>query len=748
MATLFEDFDFTVLTSAEFKEDSVREELIVPFLKKLGYSATGQNRIIRSKVVHHPFVRVGSKDERLTNIPDYLLEIDGKFSWVLDAKSPSEDVLTGSNRQQAFFYAIHPDIHVNYFALCNGKDFSFFHISKAEAILHFPMKEAEARWHEIEKHLAPAAFKTTKASLEPTTRHRGATEFDYLAVRPLSEIKAISKQSAKRHYGVHGYFTKQAWEIVHAYIQNFTKPGDLVLDPFGGTGVTLVEALMLGRRAIHIDLNPLSIFFVKNLIRPVNLHDLTQAVTRIGKEFGRRKPVTEEEISDALRKYDYPKGVKMDSTSDFALLEDVFSREQLAQLALLKHIIKQEKNEAVRDLLLLMFSSTLNKFNLTYHASKGRTEGRGNSSIFAMYRYRRAPEPGRVALWTTFFGKLKKVINAKREMAAVINQQTFQNAHVLRGSATRLDFIPDESVDYVYTDPPYGKKIPYLDLSVMWNAWLDLKVNDKDYELEAIEGGEHHKTKQDYSDLITDSINEMFRVLKFNRWMSFVFQHQDPAYWHLIVEAAEKAGFEYAGAVRQNNGQSSFKKRQHPFTVLKGQLIINFRKVRNPKSIMKATLGGDITDLVHQAIEDIIAHHGGATIEEINDEIVIKFMELNILDLVAKKYKDLTEFLAANFHFDEETKKYNLRSETKFRAKIPVEVRIKYYLISMLRRLEREGTHPHIDDIYLEIMPLLKNGKTPERQTILNVLETIAMRTGQDQWKLSEPGQGELFDLS
>ena len=39
----------------------------------------------------------------------------------------------------------------------------------------------------------------------------------------------------------------------------------------------------------------------------------------------------------------------------------------------------------------------------------------------------------------------------------------------------------------------------------------------------------------------------MARVLKYDRWMSFVFAHQNPAYWHLIIDSAEKAGFEYAG---------------------------------------------------------------------------------------------------------------------------------------------------------------------------------------------------------
>ncbi len=128
-----------------------------------------------------------------------------------------------------------------------------------------------------------------------------------------------------------------------------------------------------------------------------------------------------------------------------------------------------------------------------------------------------------------------------------------------------------------------------------------------DYEREAIVGGEHHKDKTEYNQLIAQSIKEMYRVLKFDRWLSFVFAHQDPEFWHLIVETAESCGFEYKGAVPQKNGQTSFKKRQHPYTVLSGQLIINFQKVRNPKAIMKANLGTDIAQIIMQTIEGIIA---------------------------------------------------------------------------------------------------------------------------------------------
>ncbi len=88
-----------------------------------------------------------------------------------------------------------------------------------------------------------------------------------------------------------------------------------------------------------------------------------------------------------------------------------------------------------------------------------------------------------------------------------------------------------------------------------------------------------------------------------------------------------------------------------------------------------------------------------------------------------------------------------MKKDTKFRSHIPIELRIRFYLVSMLRRFAREGKPTHFSDIILEIMPLLKNGVTPDNQTILSVLENIADRVGEDSWKLKESGQRNLFDL-
>lgn len=395
--------------------------------------------------------------------------------------------------------------------------------------------------------------------------------------------------------------------------------------------------------------------------------------------------------------------------------------------------------------LMLMFSGLLNKVNLTYHSSEGRSEGRGDSSIFRYYRYRMAPKPAEVNIMTYFESRFKKVVAGKREIAGLINTTTVHNAQVIKGTATDLSDVPTESVDYIYTDPPYGSKIPYLDLSIMWNTWLDLPVSAQDYANEAIEGGESGKSKKDYSDLLTQSIKEMARVLKYDRWMSFVFAHKDPTYWHLIVDAAESAGFEYAGAVKQNNGQTSFKKRQNPFTVLSGQLIINFRKVRNPKTIGKFALGAPVMDVIMETIESVIAMYHGATLEQINDELVIRGLELGFLDILAKEYADLTPLLMQSFEFDDKTKTYNLRKNRKFKTHIPLESRVRYFVVSYLKRMEHLKRHPTFDDIILNIMPLLKNGITPEHQTILKVLETVAERVGTDGWRLIHREQLQLL---
>src|ERR1700733_10628375 len=84
-------------------------------------------------------------------------------------------------------------------------------------------------------------------------------------IEPIVEAIPAARQHDARHYGVHPYFTRRPANVVRAYIERFSREGDTVLDPFGGTGVTAIEAFLMGRNAVQNDLNPFANFIARNV---------------------------------------------------------------------------------------------------------------------------------------------------------------------------------------------------------------------------------------------------------------------------------------------------------------------------------------------------------------------------------------------------------------------------------------------------------------------------------------------------
>ncbi|MDI9348503.1 MAG: DNA methyltransferase [Candidatus Symbiobacter sp.] len=723
----------------------MREAFIMPILQKLGYvdHGVGEYRIHRSIKLSDNWVRLGSRDIEINPIfPDYVLSYNGKKHFLIEAKRPSVNIHEGNAIHQAFYYAIHPEIKCDFFALCNGYFFNIFNLQR-ECIAAINLKEIDKKWGILQEYLNKKG-----EPIAPKIEH----ERNYLLRSPPTANITTNKQSVKRHFGVHPYFTRQVWNVVRDYIEHLSDKGDVVLDPFGGSGVTAIEAAMTDRKAIHVDLNPLSCFIVEGLISLVNPNELQVEIDRIVKNFPNQLEKllsqSDSEIDQELMEY-YPVDNDLPDGSDAPTLLGLFSRRQLIELALLKKLVYASRKKPIRQSLLVAFSSTINKINLTFHRNDRRSEGGGpggggDSGVMRYYRYRIAPEPTILDTLTVFKQKANRLRQAKIDVQTKINQTTIKDFIVIKGDAANLHMIEDQSVDYIYTDPPYGKKIPYLDLSVMWTSWLDMSISEQDFDREAIEGGSRDKGKSDYGDLIIGSIKEMYRVLKWNRWMSFVFQHQDPYYWHLIVENAEKIGFEYAGTVHQNNGQSSFKKRQNPFRVLSGQLIINFKKIHNPILRSKFPVGKELTPVLLNHIEAIIAKYNGATSEQITAELITYAMDSGYLDVLYKEYSDLPKLIEANYAFDEISQKYHLKPNTKFKVHIPVESRVRYFVYNYLNRCERERIYPTYDEIVFHVLPLLKNGVTPETQTITEVLNRVAYQFGKEQWRLKT----DQFNLS
>jgi len=152
------DFDFRILDDPEFKEDAVREEILSPIIKALGYSAAGKNKIIRSRKLIHPYVSIGSQQKQIFIVPDYVMEIDGNPSWILEAKAPTEKILNSKHGEQAYSYAIHSEIRAKYYALSNGREFLLYSVEEFNPVLHFDLRDLASIWEELKCLLSPGTL--------------------------------------------------------------------------------------------------------------------------------------------------------------------------------------------------------------------------------------------------------------------------------------------------------------------------------------------------------------------------------------------------------------------------------------------------------------------------------------------------------------------------------------------------------------------------------------------------------------
>ncbi len=807
---MLENFDFSLLESKDFKEDSVRAFIIDKILEALGFVLKNDKKpqkleMVLSKTLKTQ-IQIGSNTTIQKDLtPDYMLFVEGKAHCILDAKAPNVKIHKDSKaeKQAKSYLLAYPS---PFYALCNGKSFVLFKADTQETLLEIDIeKELNSKFNALKNFIA------TPLNSTPTPKKSKQSDEWYLSREIPKAILKPRKQIANRYFGTMPYFTKQSWDIVAQNIKAFTNEGDIVLDSFGGSGVTAIEAMMNGRLGIHTDLNPLSIFMVKALSAKVNLGELWDLSEEILKEFENLRPKNEKEAKAMLKNAKHysnaideqfgqtatikmqdeilwlPKDEILPKGSDVSSVLGLFSPLQLAELALLRKLIfkhttpsgTKEQRLIKRNLrysLLLAFHNAVKSLNLTFHKSK---TGGGDSAAFRHFRYRVAKEPTILDTAKTFKNKVEYVIKSKRIQensphfynayfaplertikdfsGAMINQRTnldktdsilekTNGEKIFQADATNLKEIENESVDFIYTDPPYSNKIAYLDLSTLWNAWLDFGVDLELKEKECIEKGSLEKTRDEYIVLMKKSLNEMYRVLKFNRWLAFVFQHQDPQLWQILVDAAENAGFEYVVSIRQDNGQTSFIKRQHKQRILAGQLILYFRKVRNPKALIKEKVG-DTLGLVLNNIEALIARDDGATLEEIYADLQIRGLELGFYHELGKMYNDLTPLINENFDFDKTSGKYHIKKGEKFKSHfIDIKTRTRYFVLSFLRGCERQNRRVTLDDITLEVIPLLKNGITPEKKLISDILKEIAVpnkETG--EWRL-KPKEASLFD--
>ena len=123
-------------------------------------------------------------------------------------------------------------------------------------------------------------------------------------------------------------------------------------------------------------------------------------------------------------------------------------------------------------------------------------------------------------------------------------------------SSTSFPLLPSNSIDYVFTDPPFGSNFMYSELNFLWESWLGIFTNKSK---EAIECKSQRKGLSEYQELMCRCFFEYYRVLKPGRWMTVEFHNSKNSVWNAIQEALQQAGFVIASVRTLDKKQGSFK---------------------------------------------------------------------------------------------------------------------------------------------------------------------------------------------
>ncbi|MBI5079170.1 DUF1156 domain-containing protein [Candidatus Wolfebacteria bacterium] len=187
-------------------------------------------------------------------------------------------------------------------------------------------------------------------------------------------------------------------------------------------------------------------------------------------------------------------------------------------------------------------------------------------------------------------------------------KQTPRGAMVLCGDSSRLSSIPDQSVDFVITDPPYFDNIHYSELSNFFYVWLSQLIKHPYFatthvptEQEAIVNAGMDKGEEDYRRLLTSVFKESHRVLKDNGSIIFTFHHTKWQAWWTLLSAIADSGFYLADSFPV---MSEYK--VNPHVRNKQALDMDLVLICRKRSAQPKRVSVSINKIAQQALDDLV----------------------------------------------------------------------------------------------------------------------------------------------
>lgn len=506
----------------------------------------------------------------------------------------------------------------------------------------------------------------------------------------------ILKQKRDR-YEMHKYWGKKPSNDLKSLIEKYSKKGDIILDPFSGYGVFCCEAYLLNRNVISNDLNPIANFINQQLLsKEFDLKKLENEWRDIKKIFEPyvnlwfKLKVGNEEVQliNVLRdKNNIPlkarfKNSKTQKTEALSFSEnqikefikfernqkiedwyptveliensrisakkgmsvpDLFTKRTLACHSKLLYLIESISSGNEQQLLKLAFTANLANCSKLVPPIKSRGDMSQGAWMTGFYIGETYLENN---VLQYFENRLNKIVKGKKDFMSYFNNglnKNYSNTYKLTQDDAKSLNIPNDFVDYIFTDPPYGDAVPYFEQSIIWNSWLKLSP-EYSKEIVISDSKIRDKNTVKYEEEIEKAFSEIRRVLKLGGFFSLTYHSLSGLEWKAITNACIKNGFEMVSF--EWLVQKTFTPRQiNRSKSIKGDVLVTFQKSSSIKSII---LDDKETETFFRTeIENWLSVEALGT-----NEIFLRIMKLIFSKKIIIGNVDVLDILIKNFGFD------------------------------------------------------------------------------------------------
>lgn len=354
---------------------------------------------------------------------------------------------------------------------------------------------------------------------------------------------------------IHRYSGKYIPQIARRAIELISYPGELILDPYVGSGTTLLEANLSRRRSLGIDLNPLAVLISSVKVRPIEdkkLEDLVRYFKKVNDQLSAARKEQVNLLEDSFSEIE--KIIQKDPRINDPWYNKWFSKPVLKDLVVLSTLIDSYPDKECADLARVAFSNILRKCSNAHS---------GYPNVMLDKNKTNNTEPAFL---------LMKCLSENAEKIKDLNKKYNRDidTKVIPGNATSLP-VKDDTIDAIVTHPPYIGSVPYAEYGSLSLTWLGYNPKKLDEELTGGKRQSRNVVERfliEYKKMLT----EAYRVLKKGRYMFILIG--DPTVRGQAIDLSQitkdlssKVGFNFV-VEKKRNGINRRANKMGPESVL------------------------------------------------------------------------------------------------------------------------------------------------------------------------------------